>query len=231
LYRLLFSKPLVGELKKGRYVYYHCTGNRGKCPEPYTRQEKLTNEFGQILEELVIPPAVLDWLQSEVAESDRTEQATRQRAIQRPQVRHDQVRARLETTYIDKLEGRITPEFYDRQGGGVAEGAANHSAQDTRDPESCPGTCRSSHRCAGTDEPGVSTVPGTDVGGTAATVAVTRQGSHMAGRRFADIAGRTIRNFTAFEPGKCKKRKGEQRLRAGFGNLAPQENAFRTGSP
>src|ERR1039458_765814 len=26
---------LVGELKKGRYVYYHCTGNRGKCPEPY----------------------------------------------------------------------------------------------------------------------------------------------------------------------------------------------------
>jgi site-specific DNA recombinase len=23
----------VGELKKGKYVYYHCTGNRGKCPE------------------------------------------------------------------------------------------------------------------------------------------------------------------------------------------------------
>jgi len=23
---------LVGELKKGRYVYYHCTGNLGKCP-------------------------------------------------------------------------------------------------------------------------------------------------------------------------------------------------------
>ena len=23
---------LVGEVKKGRYVYYHCTGHRGKCP-------------------------------------------------------------------------------------------------------------------------------------------------------------------------------------------------------
>jgi site-specific DNA recombinase len=106
---------LVGELKKGRYVYYHCTGNRGKCPEPYTRQEKLSSEFGQILEELVIPPAVLDWLQSEVAESDRSEQATRQQAIQRLHVRHDQVQTRLETMYVDKLEGRITPEFYDRQ--------------------------------------------------------------------------------------------------------------------
>jgi DNA invertase Pin-like site-specific DNA recombinase len=27
----------VGELKKGKYIYYHCTGNRGKCSEPYTR--------------------------------------------------------------------------------------------------------------------------------------------------------------------------------------------------
>ena len=36
---------LVGEIKKGRYVYYHCTGYRGKCSERYTREEKLTNCF------------------------------------------------------------------------------------------------------------------------------------------------------------------------------------------
>ena len=47
---------LVGEIKKGRYVYYHCTGNRGKCPEPYTRQEIFTGAFAGILQELVIPP-------------------------------------------------------------------------------------------------------------------------------------------------------------------------------
>jgi len=29
---------LVGEKKKGKYIYYHCTGNKGKCPEPYTRR-------------------------------------------------------------------------------------------------------------------------------------------------------------------------------------------------
>lgn len=32
---------MVGEIKKGRYVYYHCTGYKGKRPEPYTRQEVL----------------------------------------------------------------------------------------------------------------------------------------------------------------------------------------------
>jgi site-specific DNA recombinase len=65
----------VGELKKGKYVYYHCTGNRGKCPEPYTRQEILASEFANILRGLVIPQPVLEWLGDAVVASDRTEQA------------------------------------------------------------------------------------------------------------------------------------------------------------
>ncbi len=32
---------VVGEIKNGRYVYYHCTGCKGKCAEPYTREDKL----------------------------------------------------------------------------------------------------------------------------------------------------------------------------------------------
>ena len=105
----------VGEIKKGQYVYYHCTGNRGKCPEPYTRQEVLTDQFGKILEELAIPQPVLDWLGEVVLESDRTERATREQAIKRLQTRYDQVEARFEAMYTDKLDGRITQEFFDKQ--------------------------------------------------------------------------------------------------------------------
>ena len=46
---------LVGELKKGKYVYYHCTGHRGKCPEPYTREEVLSGRFADVLQELITP--------------------------------------------------------------------------------------------------------------------------------------------------------------------------------
>jgi hypothetical protein len=105
---------LVGEIKKGRYVYYHCAGNRGKCPEPYARQETLTGAFAGILQELVIAPAILEWLSDTVLESDRTEQAAREQAINRLQVQHDHIRARIETMYMDKLDGRITQEFFDR---------------------------------------------------------------------------------------------------------------------
>jgi hypothetical protein len=110
---------LVGELKKGRYVYYHCTGNRGKCPEPYTREEILSGEFASILQELVIPPAILDWMGEAVLNSDRTEQAARAEVIQKLQARHDQIEARLGIMYLDKLDGRITQEFFDKEAGSL----------------------------------------------------------------------------------------------------------------
>lgn len=105
---------LVGELKKGKYVYYHCTGNRGKCPEPYTRQEVLCSEFASVLQGLVIPQAVLEWLGDAVLAGDRTEQAAREQAIKKLQGRYDQIQARIETMYLDKLDGRISPEFFDK---------------------------------------------------------------------------------------------------------------------
>ncbi len=106
---------LVGELKKRRYVYYHCTGNRGKCPEPYTRQEVLCGEFANVLRELIIPPAILEWLGNAVLDSDRTEQAARAEGIKRLKARYDQIEARIETMYMDKLDGRISQELFDKQ--------------------------------------------------------------------------------------------------------------------
>jgi hypothetical protein len=40
----------VGEIKKSRYVYYHCTGYKGKCPDPYVREEVL--EDGRLVEKI-----------------------------------------------------------------------------------------------------------------------------------------------------------------------------------
>ncbi len=45
---------LVGEIKKHRYIYYHCTGYRGKCSEPYVREEVLEQKFIALLKSLVI---------------------------------------------------------------------------------------------------------------------------------------------------------------------------------
>jgi site-specific DNA recombinase len=108
---------MVGEIKKSRYVYFHCTGNRGKCPERYTKQETLTEAFANILQELVIPQAMLEWLADTMLESDRTEQAARKQSIERLNVQYTHIESRIETMYMDKLDGRITQEIFDRTAG------------------------------------------------------------------------------------------------------------------
>ena len=40
---------LVGEIKKGRYIYYHCAGPNRTCPGPYVRQEVLEEGFAAVL--------------------------------------------------------------------------------------------------------------------------------------------------------------------------------------
>lgn len=57
---------LVAEVKKGRYVYYHCTGFRRKCPEPYVRQERLEEHFAEALARLDCGASAFATLQREV---------------------------------------------------------------------------------------------------------------------------------------------------------------------
>jgi hypothetical protein len=39
-------KTLTAEIKKGKFIYYHCTGHRGKCELPYFREEDLGDRLG-----------------------------------------------------------------------------------------------------------------------------------------------------------------------------------------
>jgi site-specific DNA recombinase len=106
---------MVGEIKKDRYIYYHCTRYKGKCPEPYTREEVVHAEFTDILRRLVIPEPVLKWLSAELERSTDHEERTRQQTTKSWQDECDRLQGRLDAMYEDKLDGRITPEQYDRK--------------------------------------------------------------------------------------------------------------------
>ena len=112
---------LVGEMKKGRHVYYHCTGYRGKCLEPYTREEKLASRFAARLRELVIPSEVIAWLREEIVASDVREQEVRRQALVRYQTEFDRLGRHLEVLYDDRLEGRIDATTYDSRAGEMRE--------------------------------------------------------------------------------------------------------------
>ena len=106
---------VTAEIKKGRYVYYHCTGYRGKCELPYFRQEELGNRLGQILKNIHIPDEVLGPLEKALLEDTGHREEEKKHDLERLEQRLAVVRRRLDQVYADKLDGKISEEFWMRK--------------------------------------------------------------------------------------------------------------------
>jgi site-specific DNA recombinase len=106
---------LVGELKKKRYVYYHCTGNKGKCPEPYVREGVLEVQFTAALRRLTFDEEVLTWVKQALRQSHADERREHEAALARLQAEHTKIQRRLDTMYDDKLDGVIDEAFFRRK--------------------------------------------------------------------------------------------------------------------
>ncbi len=106
---------LVGEIKKGRYVYYHCTGYKGKCPEPYTREEVLEEHFIRLLKGLVFGDEIMGWVTKALRQSHDDTKRHHNEATARLHTEYDRLQTRIDAMYVDKLDGRIDLAFFDRK--------------------------------------------------------------------------------------------------------------------
>ncbi len=108
---------LVGEIKKQRYIYYHCTGYKGKCDEPYVREEVLEERFGALLGRLAFDDEVLDWVRDALHESHADERCEHEAAIKRLRAEYDRLQNRIHAAYVDKLDGTIDAAFFEKMSG------------------------------------------------------------------------------------------------------------------
>jgi DNA invertase Pin-like site-specific DNA recombinase len=108
---------LVGQIQRGRYVYYHCSGYKGKCPEPFVREEVLEERFADLLKRLAFDEEVLNWVTEALRQNHDEEKRFHDEALGRLQAEYSKLQSRLDAMYVDKLDGRIDAAFYDRKAG------------------------------------------------------------------------------------------------------------------
>ena len=106
---------VTAELKKNRYTYYRCTGYRGKCDLPYFREELLGERLAVTLKDIHIPDDVLLQLEKSLLTDKGRAEAIRKEQGERLQSRLSALRHRLDQAYLDKLDGKITEEFWNRK--------------------------------------------------------------------------------------------------------------------
>lgn len=106
---------MTAEIKKGKYIYYHCTGHKGKCPEKYVREEEIAKQFGEGLKDIQLDGDVLSWITSALKTGHAEQKQYRDKMITTLQQQYTKIQNRLDQMYIDKLDGNISTQFYDQK--------------------------------------------------------------------------------------------------------------------
>jgi site-specific DNA recombinase len=106
---------LVAELKKGKYIYYHCTGHKGDCGEPYVREEVLAEQFGRHLKAIHFTSDVIEWAGQALQEADANTRKYHTQMLGELRTRHRKLQDKLDAMYEDKVEGKITEDLFLRK--------------------------------------------------------------------------------------------------------------------
>lgn len=106
---------LTGDVQKEKYIYYRCTGNRGKCDLPRFREEILADRLGEPLKGLQVPPEIV----AQIVETLREDRKHKESKLSAERTRLDSrltlIRNRMDAAYADKLDGKIPEDFWNRK--------------------------------------------------------------------------------------------------------------------
>ena len=112
---------VVGEIKKERYVYYHCTGyadkcqgNPASCRRKYVREEVIEKQFTELLGRLHFDDEVLEWVRDALHASHAVERREQEESIKRHQAEYKRLQNRVHAMYVDKLDGVVDAAFFDQ---------------------------------------------------------------------------------------------------------------------
>ncbi|MBO5870358.1 MAG: recombinase family protein [Clostridia bacterium] len=104
---------LVGELKKGKYIYYHCTNSKKlDVSKPSMRQERIEELFADFLKKLSMPVEEFERLKETVKEFINQGCEYIEQKNTENKRRIDVLNRRLNKLYDDKIDGIITDDFY-----------------------------------------------------------------------------------------------------------------------
>jgi site-specific DNA recombinase len=106
---------VTAEFKKQKYTYYRCTGYKGKCDLPRMTEAQLGQRLSQVLKNIHIPDDALAQIEKHMTDGHANGEATKKQQRQKLEHRLSSVRQRIDQAYIDKLDGKISDEFWQRK--------------------------------------------------------------------------------------------------------------------
>lgn len=105
---------ITPEKAKDKYVYYHCTQYKGKHGTEWLREEDITEQFAQVFKKLQIPQDVLEDITDSLRSVHKGKSEFREQQYKELTKERGRYAKRIENMYLDKLDGSITTDGYDK---------------------------------------------------------------------------------------------------------------------
>jgi len=103
---------ITAEIKKGKYIYYHCTQSHGKCEQPWHRQHVLAEQLRPVVDDVCVPRETVDELLEELRTEGEERKRMRRAKILGLKGEEQRLINRRQNVYIDRMEGRIDESFW-----------------------------------------------------------------------------------------------------------------------
>ncbi len=106
---------MTPEIKKGKYIYYHCTQYKGPCDNIYVREEKLAELLSDVVMQVQIGDDAVNDIKRALLESQKDKADYQTSSVESLQRRYRNVQSLLDRAYEDKLSGKISEDFWRRK--------------------------------------------------------------------------------------------------------------------
>ncbi|GIW68048.1 MAG: hypothetical protein KatS3mg096_916 [Candidatus Parcubacteria bacterium] len=104
---------ITPEKQKG-HIYYHCTQYKGKHNAQWLREEEITKQFAQLFKRIQIPQEILEDIVESLKNIHKGKSEFRKQQFEVLTKEKARYAKRIENMYLDKLDGRITTDEYDK---------------------------------------------------------------------------------------------------------------------
>ncbi len=106
---------MTPEIKKGKYVYYHCTKFHGNCDNIWVREEELGLMLAGTVQAMSIDVGKVEDIKQALRESQADMISFRSESLTGLQKRESHLMRLVDKSYEDKLEGLISEDMWRRK--------------------------------------------------------------------------------------------------------------------
>ena len=108
---------VTAEIKKGRYIYYHCTGGKGKCEQKskYISEEKIEKQFDDAIKAVSLAQKHIDYIKQGLKESLADKKEFSEQMRTNLQAEEKRLRHRIDKITNEYYDDKIDAKFYNER--------------------------------------------------------------------------------------------------------------------